>query len=140
MTGSNSDRKKREAELNGMAIDRLRETAAKYKVSACGDKATIIKNIMGKMKGGAKTETYCILEEAIMSWTMKEQKEYLKKMNLTVYGTKPVLTARIMGSMPIEDACQVTREWALFHTDENQSDVTSLCKNFVTGRKSRTFH
>ena len=111
MTGNNSDGKKKEAELKGMAIDRLRETAAKYKVSACGDKASIIKNIMGKMKGEAKTETYCILEEAIMSWTAREQKEYLKKRNLIVYGTKPVLTARIMGSMPIEDACRVTREW-----------------------------
>ena len=30
MTGNNSDGKKREAELNGMVIDRLRETATRY--------------------------------------------------------------------------------------------------------------
>ena len=73
------DKEKKEVELNGLAIDRLKEIAAQNKVSASGDKASIIRNIIDKMMGESKTATYCVLKEAIISSTAKIQRDYLKK-------------------------------------------------------------
>ena len=100
----------KEAELNGMVIERLREMARLRNLSTIGDKGTVIECILNDMIG-VRTDPYCLLEEAIMSWKMKEQQDYLKKMNEAIYGTKPELTARIMAKVPIADAVAITKDY-----------------------------
>ena len=67
----NFDTQDKEDELNGMVIERLREMARSRNLSTLGDKGKIIDRIINDMTG-VRTETYCLLEEAIMSWTVKE--------------------------------------------------------------------
>ena len=106
----NFDTQAKEDELNGMVIERLREMARTRKLSTLGDKGKIIDRIINDMTG-VRTETYSLLEEAIMSWKVKEQQEYLKRMKEVIYGTKSELTARIMAKVPIDDAVTITRNY-----------------------------
>ena len=106
----NFDTQAKEDELNGMVIERLREMARTRNLSTLGDKGKIIDRIINDMTG-VRTETYSLLEEAIMSWKVKEQQEYLKRMKEVIYGTKSELTARIMAKVPIDDAVTITRNY-----------------------------
>ena len=106
----NFDTQAKEDELNGMVIERLREMARTRKLSTLGNKGKIIDRIINDMTG-VRTETYSLLEEAIMSWKVKEQQEYLKRMKEVIYGTKSELTARIMAKVPIDDAVTITRNY-----------------------------
>ena len=54
-----------------------------------------------------------ILEQAIMSWGLKEQRRILQTMKCPIYGSKPVLTARIMGQLTIGRAVEITRKHRL---------------------------
>ena len=68
-------------------------------------------------------ESENILEETIMSWTKREQQQYLKTIKLPIYGTKNDLMSRIMTKIPIKDAVEFTREYKRKQYEENENDT-----------------
>ena len=72
------------------------------------------------MMGLPRSETYNQLEQAIMTWKISRMKEYLTKIKCKSYGTKKVMTMRIMGAMPIEDAIRTMKEYRMMVQAEKE--------------------
>jgi len=61
--------------------------------------------------GKTKDNDQILLEEAIMTWSIQNMKDYLQTMKKPSWGSKKNMTERIINNIVIDDAVESTREY-----------------------------
>ena len=104
----------KEKEYGGMTVLQLVEAARKESVDTKGDKATLTQRLIDKVAGKTKNADQIFLEEAILTWSMQDMKDYLHTMKKPTWGAKAVMTERIMNYITIDEAVEITREYRTY--------------------------
>ena len=103
-----------EKKYSGMKMDQLLVLAQKEKVNTKGEKAVLVKRLVDHAAGKKPTTEQMFLEKAIMTWSRQDMRLYLNDMNKSDWGSKAVMTERIIGSISIDDALDITKEYKTY--------------------------
>ena len=104
----------KEKEYGGMTVLQLVEVAKKENVDTKGDKAALTQRLIDKVSGKTKNADQIFLEEAILTWSMQDMKDYLHTMKKPTWGSKAIMTERIMNYITIDEAVEITREYRTY--------------------------
>ena len=100
--------------LQELSKNRLMEIAVDLGIPTKGNMVNLRASIMEEIKNPGGSICAETLQEAVMQWNQVEQKKYLKDMNKSVSGTKPVLCKRILKYMPKSEMRNLIREYKLW--------------------------
>lgn len=99
---------------SGMKVDQLREVAIEENLDTKGDKTALVRRLVDKAMGKEKTQSQIFLEEAIMSWSSTDMRVFLLDLKKPQWGSKQVMTDRIIMNISIDEAVEINNEYRLY--------------------------
>jgi len=121
----------KEKENSGMTVLQLIEAAKKENLDTTGDKSALIQRLTDKAVGKKKDDDQILLEEAIMTWSMQDMKDYLQTRKKPSWGSKKNTTKMIINNIAIDDAVEITYKYRAYlaATTETTEEGTILEDN-----------
>lgn len=122
--GDTSGKKKLEKKIEqveGMKLEELKDEAKKQALTCSGSREELLQIIKSKILGlKHKTEDQIFFKKVIQSWTANEMREYLSHLKSPNWGTKTVMTQRILTKISTDQAVEIANQYRASIKEENK--------------------